>query len=165
MRVGTRAVVDTSGIRDLVTAAQFRSITLKAVRAGVKVLLPVAKAGAPRRPGSGALKQSQGTKAVKGRKGRTGSYAVQGAKAKTQKIVKGKIVKPGKYDHLVQGGTKPHMVGKKKHPGARPNPYRKRAYETVKGTIGDVMTGVMAVEVQKEIAKNSARLLGKITGK
>lgn len=162
MRVGSRVAVDTSGIKGLVTEAQSRAITLKAVRAGVKVLLPVAKAGAPRRVGSGALKQSQGTKAVKGRKGRTGSYALQGAKAKTQKIVKGKVVKPGKYDHLVQGGTKPHMVGKKKHPGARPNPYRKRAYETVKGAIGETVATVMAVEAQKVIDKNAASVLAKL---
>jgi hypothetical protein len=162
MRVGTRAVIDTSGIRALASEAQTRSITLKAVRAGIKVLLPVAKAGAPRRQGSGALKQSQGTKAVKGRRGKTGSYAVQGAKTKTQKVVKGKIVKPGKYDHLVQGGTKPHMAGKRKHPGAKPNPYRKRAYEGLKSEIGSMVASVMAVEVQKTISKNAAKLLAKL---
>jgi hypothetical protein len=95
MRVGTRAVIDTSGIRALVSEAQTRSITLKGVRAGIKVLLPVAKAGAPRRKGSGALKQSQGTKAVKGRKGKTGSYAIQGAKVSKTKTFKGKKIIPG----------------------------------------------------------------------
>ena len=46
----------------------------KGVRAGIKVLLPPARAGAPKR--SGALKQAQGTKAKKGRKGKTLAFAV-----------------------------------------------------------------------------------------
>ncbi len=166
-RVGTRVVIDTSGIRELVSEAQTRGITLKGVRAGIKVLLPKAKAGAPKRPGSGALKQAQGTKAVRGKKGKTGSYAVQGAKTKTQKMVrvkgssKARLTIPAKYDHLVQGGTKPHSVGKRKHPGARPNPYRKRAYEASKGDIGDVVAVTMAAETQKVIAKAAAKLASK----
>lgn len=167
MRVGTRVVIDTKGIREVVSEAQTRGITLKGVRAGVKVLLPVAKAGAPRRPGSGALKQSQGTKAVRGRKGKTGSYAIQGAKAKIQKSVKVKgsgkprLAIPAKYDHLVQGGTKPHMAGKRKHPGAKPNPYRKRAYEATKDTIGAAIATTMAAETQKVIAKAAGKLAAK----
>lgn len=169
MKVGTRVVIDTKGIREVVSEAQTRGITLKGVRAGIKILLPVAKAGAPKRPGSGALKQAQGTKAVRGRKGKTGSYAIQGAKTKVQKTVKVKgtnkprIAIPAKYDHLVQGGTKPHMVGKRKHPGAKPNPYRKRAYEATKSEIGDVVAKTMAQETQKVIAKAAAKMATKGT--
>lgn len=183
----SKVKIDVSGITELVSKAKSRSITLKGVRAGMKKFLPLARAGAPRRPRSGALKQSQGVKAAKGRKGNTISYAVQGAKTGFEKMVtpKGKHkpqrTVPEFYDHLVMGGTKPHRLGKGEslgrlskrgrkavirtaqvkggmHPGTRPNPYRRRAWEAAKDYIGAETNRVMAVEIQSEMAKQSARV-------
>lgn len=167
MPIGMRVAVDISGITGLVSEAKQRNITLKAVRAGIKILQPIAKANAPRRKGSGALRQSQGTKAAKGKRGQTVAYAVQGAKTKFQKMVKlpgyrqpVKVV-PAFYDHLVQGGTKPHKLRGGQHPGAKANPYRRRAYESVKSQIGAKMNEVMGIEVQKAIEKQAAKLAAK----
>ena len=199
--IGTRVVIDTSGFKDLVKIAESRSITLKGVKAGIKLLQIAAKAAAPRRVGSGALKQSQGTKAKKGSKGRTLSFAIQGAKTKFVKMAmprgyqnKGltksgrrrwshgyktpqKIV-PAYYDHLVQGGTRPHSLnkgaklkrsklgrlvqtlieGKGSHPGTKPNPYRRRAYESIKDAVGATVNVAMGSELKRIIAKNAAKL-------
>lgn len=176
--VGMKVEIDVRGIASVLSAVQTRQVTLKGVRAGIKVLVGPAKAGAPRRKGSGALKQSQGYKAAKGRKGRTISYAVQGARVAVQKTYKGRVVKPAKYDHLVQGGTRPHRLGKGEklaraaiakfktafkpgtsqttggmHPGARANPYRKRAFNAVKGQVAAAMNKAVGDELQRLIAK------------
>jgi hypothetical protein len=178
MPVGMKVTVetDTRGLSAVVGEAKTRNICLKGVRAGIKVLVGPAKAGAPKR--SGALKQAQGYKAAKGRKGKTIAFGVQGARSSAQRTYKGKVVKPGKYDHLVQGGTKPHRLGKgeklatqrigkladvfkpgtsqssgERHPGAKPNPYRKRAFQAVKDQIGQAVNTAMGEEVQKIIAR------------
>lgn len=182
-----KAKIDVTGIADLVGKVKSRSITLKGVREGIKKFLPLARAGAPRRPRSGALKQSQGTKAAKGKKGNTVSYAVQGAKTGFEKMVtpKGKHkpqrAVPAFYDHLVMGGTKPHRLGKGEslgrlskrgrkavirtaqiaggmHPGTTANPYRKRAWEAAKGYVGAETNRVMGLEVQKVIDANAAKV-------
>ena len=178
---------DVSGILALVGKTKARTITLQGVRAGAKVLLKAARSMAPRRKRSGALRQAQGIKAAKGRRGNTISYAVQGAKTKFVKMVTPKGYRtpqktvPANYDHLVEGGTQPHRLGKGEsvgraavgrrravagtsqtrggqHPGTKPNPYRKRAYESVKGEVGAAMNRAMAEAIQKEIAKEAARV-------
>lgn len=178
--VGMKIEVDVRGFSSLISAVQTRTVTLKAVRAGIKVLIGPAKAGAPRR--SGALKQSQGSRAAKGRKGKTIAFAVQGARNAVQKTYKNRVVKPGKYDHLVQGGTRPHRLGKGEklareaiakfgtafkpgtsqttggmHPGAKPNPYRKRAFAAVKDRVAAEINRVAGLELQKIIDKAGAR--------
>jgi hypothetical protein len=172
--------LDTRGFQGVVTEAQSRGMTLKGVRAGIKVLIAPAKAGAPRR--SGALKAAQGYKAAKGRKGKTIAYAVQGARVAAQRTYRGKTVKPGKYDHLVQGGTRPHRTGKGEklareairkfatvfkpgtsqttggmHPGAKPNPYRKRAFQTVKAVMTAAVSKAMGDELRRVLAREAAK--------
>ena len=61
----------------------------------------------------------------------------------------------------VGGGTKPHDVAGRAHPGAKANFYRKSAYESRKVQIGEVTLSVMGVEMQKAIAKEAARMAGK----
>lgn len=207
--VGMRVQIDTSGFKDIVKLSESRSITLKGVRAGIKILQKPAKSLAPRRVGSGALRQAQGTKAKKGKKGRTLSFAIQGAKTGFSKMVKPRGYKksgrtrggkrrwsggyktpqkavPAFYDHLVQGGTQPHRLGKGQsmrrrgkigraiqqlrvlrdlargapgiHPGTKKNPYRKRAYQSVKAEVGAAVNKAMGDELQRIIAKNAAKL-------
>jgi hypothetical protein len=174
--VGMKVEIDTRGFQGIVSEAKSRNVTLKGVRAGIKVLVGPAKGGAPRR--SGALRQSQGYRAAKGRKGKTIAFAVQGARKAFEKTYKGRRTVPGFYDHLVQGGTRPHRLGKGEklerfdarktadvfkpgtsqttggvHPGAKPNPYRRRAYQSNKDQIGRAVLQTMGVELQKILAK------------
>ncbi len=155
---------DVSGMMAILSEAKQRRVTLKGVKAGAKLLKLAARSQAPKRQGSGALQQAQGVKAAKGNKGVTISYAVQGARKKVVRMVRtGRSKKPQKaipalYDHLVQFGTKPHAVGKKggRHPGAKPNPYRKRAWVTVKDAAGKATLDAMGAELRKLIAKAKA---------
>lgn len=175
--LGVSVQVDTSPIPASMSDLQTRSITLKAVRAGIKIVQSRVKAEAPRKRRH--LQRAQGTVAKKGRKGKTIALAVQGAKTKyirtrpsggRAKSGKAKVW-PAKYDHLVIGGTKPHGVRKgggtlaKKHPGGRANPYRRRAYDSVSGQVNAEMLRVTGIEVQKMLAKNEAKILKKLSGR
>ncbi len=185
---------DTSGIDAVISVARQRGITLAGAKAAGKPLKNAARSGAPKRPGSGTLKQAQGIKAAKGTKaGTTASFAVQGARKKVVKMVKlrGKKkpvkVVPAFYDHLVQLGTRPHALGKGeslgrdvtkrrktavvrtgqttgKHPGAKANPYRKRAWESVKNQAGAAAMKAMGAATQKEIDRQAAKIRTKLGG-
>lgn len=189
--ISGKVKVSTAGIAFLVAENKRRDVTLKGVRAAAKVLERAAKAEAPRR--TGMLRKAQGVLAKKGRKGTTTSFAVQGAKKRTEKMVappgrkKAVRVVPAFYDHLVQGGTKPHSVSKgerlgrekqtnskgrifgrqvaqtsqtgKPHPGARPNPYRKRAWSASQGSAGEAGLVAMAEAERKLIAQAAAKSL------
>jgi len=174
--IGATTTTDVAGMVALVKLSRQRDITLKGVKAGVKVLERAAKAGAPK--ASGALRVAQGNKAKKGRSGGTTSYAVQGAKTKTEKMVtrKGRRTPtravPAFYDHLVNLGTKPHAVGKGSalgrkgkpagaqvgglHPGTAAQPFRRRAWAAVKDQAGGAALKAMAAAVQSAIAKGGA---------
>lgn len=164
--------LDTSGLARLASPAKQRAITLKAVKAGAKVIPGAAKSLAPRR--SGALKQSLGIKAVRGTKGKTSALAVIGARKKVVKEIqrskksasKTKAV-PAFYAHLVEKGTRPHALGKgaklarkgkpqihtnqtgRQHPGAKAHPFLKPAWE------GNADRAIEAGEkvISQEIAK------------
>lgn len=184
--IGGTFKIDTKGFGLVISEAKTRQMTLKGVKAGVRVLQEAARAAAPRRARSGALRQSQGVLAKKGRKGSTISFAVQGARKRVVRYVKLKgyrtpqKVVPAFYDHLVQGGTQAHSLARgsniKKHgapklrdiasalkegfgihPGTKPNPYRKRAWAASKGRIGDTTRAAMAAEAQKIIARASVK--------
>lgn len=173
--VGVQCFTSLPGLDAIEKAAKKRAITLKAVKAGAKLVQRAAKGNAPRR--SGALKQSIGTKGVKGSRGKTLAFAVIGARMKVEKTFKGKLIRPGKYAHLAEKGTRPHSlikrekgaVGKalralkiaaglgKKHPGARAHPFLKPALDSCRVAAQSAMLQTLAVEIQKEIAKASAR--------
>lgn len=93
---------------------------------------------------------------------------------------------PAKYDHLVIGGTRPHSIRKgtrlertvkrkgkekllraigqgvgKPHPGGRPNPYRQRAYNSVKRQVARVVLAAYGKKLQMMFAKAEAKLKGK----
>lgn len=183
--------IDVSGIEAVISVAKSRSITLKGARAGGRLLRVAARAAAPKR--TGALRQAQGLKVAKGTKsGSTASYAVQGARRKVVKFVKVKGRKtpsrviPAFYDHLIQLGTRPHALGKGesigrsggkrrkavavtkqssgKHPGSKPNPYRKRAWDSVKDAAGTAAVKAMGEATQKEIARQAAKMAAKAKG-
>lgn len=182
--LGVRVQVETVGIDSTLTEIQSRNASLKAVRGGIKIVQSAAKSYAPKRLGH--LKRAQGTKAVKGRRGKTGSFAVQGAKVKYVKFTRSgrkgstsmRKVVPAFYDHLVIGGVKPHSIrrgskvaakGKaavgqdtgKPHPGARANAYRLRAYNSVKNQVGAEVLRIYGVETNKILAKADAKLRAK----
>lgn len=189
MPIGVLVEVNTSAITASLKDLQERSVTLKAVRAGIKIVQSAARGTVPKRLKH--LYRAQGTKAIKGRKGKTGSIALQGAKTKYVKVVAtGKRAKtatkrvvPAFYDHLVIGGVKPHYVKRglstktaegrkalsgatgKKHPGHRGNPYRERAYNAVKPQVAAEILRVAGAEVQKMLAKNQAKAFRKMRGK
>lgn len=143
--------------------------------------------------GGGSLRQAQGVLVKKGKKGLTVSFAVQGAKKKLAKMVvfkgrkKPQRVVPAFYDHLVQLGTKAHRLGKGeslgrdatkrrkaivrtsqstggKHPGTKGRPYRKQAYERVKGQAAAAAIAAMRVAVKRAIQKQAAKVFAKATG-
>lgn len=117
-----------------------------------------AKARAPKR--SGALKQSIGIKSQKGTRGKTAALAIVGARVKVQKAVKplrGKkkvIARPAKYAHLVEKGTKAHAG----HPGTKPRPFLRPAFDAVKTQALAAAAKVIAAEIQKVIDRAAAKL-------
>lgn len=142
--------------------------------------------------GGGSLKAAQAVLAKKGRRGLTLAFAVQGAAKKydRQVLLKGRKkstrIVPAFYDHLVQLGTRAHRTGKGeslgrtatkrrgvvaatsqakggRHPGTRPNPYRKRAWGSVKGLAGQAALTAMGQATQTEIAKQAAKVFAKAT--
>lgn len=143
--------------------------------------------------GGGSLRQAQGVLVKKGKKGLTVAFAVQGARKKAVKMVvlkgrnKPQRVIPAFYDHLVQLGTKAHRLGKGestgreatkrrkaivrtsqttggKHPGTKADPYRKRAWEAVKGPAAAASMAAMQVAAKKAIQKQAAKVFAKATG-
>lgn len=177
--------LDLSGLVELKTLSRQRAVTLKAVKAGAKLVQQAAKIRAPRRAtkGGGGLRQSIGIKAEKGRKGKSLALAVIGARKKVSRMVKPprgrKLVKsvPAYYAHLVEKGTAGHAItsgasrgrGKSSkatshkinHPGAVAKPFLGPAWAAVKEAAIDAGQKVMAAEVQKAIAKAAAKLAKK----
>lgn len=176
--------VDTKGLGAVAKITQQKTITLKAVRAGAKIVAKAAKARAPRRKRSGALKLSIGTKAAKGKRGRTTAYAVIGARKKVSKVVPvgrgGRMVKavPAYYAHLVEGGTRPHRLKRGarlarrtqaargqgaggQHPGAKAKPFLGPAFDATKDRAMAEAQRVLGEETRKLIAKQAARLAAK----
>jgi HK97 gp10 family phage protein len=181
--IEAKIVADMTPARLLASVAVQRRITLKAVKAGAKLVVPKAKAGAPRRKGSGALKQSQGIKAEKGKRGKTLAFAVVGARKKVEETIprgrKSVRVVPSYYAHLVEKGTRAHSLNKgaklgrkgkanigqgtgKQHPGAKAKPFLGPAWESTKDQVGKVVTETIAAEVKKELRKNAAKAFGKL---
>jgi hypothetical protein len=182
----TKVAIDASGIDAVLSEAKKRNITLKGAKAAGKVLKVAARGQAPKR--SGATKRAQDVKAAKSKKGGTISYAVQGVRRKFSVTFtpkgrrKPERVVPEKIDHLIQLGTRAHSLSKgarlartrkgvttaetgqdtgKKHPGAKPNPYRQRAWESVKGVAMDAAMNAMAQATQKEIDRLAAKIAAK----
>lgn len=175
--------LDLSGLDGLKKASQQRAVTLKGIKAAAKLVQQAAKAGAPKRKGSGTLRRSIGTLAKKGSKGKTLAFAVIGPRQKVRKEgVKtpygGTVTAvPAYYAHLVEKGTRGHSIraGSKlarrtqsakgqavvRHPGAKPNPFLKPAYESTRAAAGAAAERAMGEEIQKIIAKESAKLLAK----
>lgn len=174
----TKVAIDLSGLKKLEKATQQRRVTQKAVKSGAKVVQSAAKGSAPR--ASGALRQSLGVKAEKGRKGKTIAFAVVGPRKKVRKLVKRKgsrmpiVAVPAFYAHLVERGTRPHAIGKgsrlarrgkagsatgRLHPGSRPRPFLGPGYALNRGRIANAITETLRVEIAKEIEKARVRAL------
>jgi hypothetical protein len=142
--VSVSVKVDTSGLRGLASDARRRTMTVRAVGAGARVVAKAAKPLAPRRAAhGGTLKRSLGSKAGKGRRGKTIAFAVVGPRKSVERTIprgrKAVRVVPFFYAHLAEKGTRPHgLGGGRKHPGARPRPFLRpawlRAAKVAKGT-------------------------------
>jgi HK97 gp10 family phage protein len=183
--VASRTVVDLSGLESVASAAKTRGMALKAVKAGAKLIVAAAKARAPRRKRSGALKQSLGIKPAKGTRGKTAAYAVIGPRKKTVKFVPvgrgGRTVKavPAFYAHLVEGGTKPHALAKGsrlargkrsavvksgaggRHPGARAKPFLRPAFDSTVERAIAAAEAALAAELAKVLAKAKPKRPGR----
>lgn len=88
---------------------------------------------------------------------------------------------PAFYAHLVEGGTKPHAVGKgsklgrkgkadvgqtgKKHPGAKAQPFLKPAFESTKAEAAGAALAVMGEGISREIARVAAKAARAAKGK
>ena len=153
--------LDLSGLDAIASVAKQRAITLKAVKAGAKLVQAAAKSKAPKR--SGALRQSLGIKSKKGTRGKTLALAIVGARTKVQKMVKVRgrsskvLAVPSKYSHLVEKGTKPHGG----HPGAKAKPFLRPAFDATKDAAGAAGARVMIAEVEKAIAQQAAKFAKK----
>lgn len=190
-KIKARVKVDTSGLKDIERTAKKKTITLKAVKAGGKVVQQAVKARAPRRKYSGALKQSIGVKGAKGTRGQTAAYAVIGPRKSVVKLIpptRGKKqirAVPAYYAHLVEKGTRPHRLGlgqrlaraatKKKaaqaatsqsrggqHRGARANPFIATAWVSSRKRAAAVAQSVLGQEIKKELAKVSVKVRAKL---
>lgn len=139
--VGVQVFTSFPGLDAIERTAKKRAITLKAVKAGAKLVQHAAKSSVARR--SGALKQSLGIKSQKGTRGKTLALAVIGARAKVVKQYKGKTIKPAKYSHLVEKGTK----------FARARPFLRPALDSQRAAISRVMLDTLAAEIAKALAK------------
>jgi HK97 gp10 family phage protein len=132
----------------------------QAVNEATKPVLREAKAGVP--TATKSLKKSLGRK-VKSYKGGRIVFALVGARKDSKgkpakfrrQVRRSKVGKeitrnPVKYLHLVEGGTKPHSLAKgsrlgigKQHPGARPNPFMRRANDRTKITVKSIMANTL----------------------
>lgn len=148
--VGVQVFTSFPGLEAIERTAKRRAVTLKAVKAGAKLVQQRAKPAAARR--SGALRQSIGIKAQKGSRGKTLALAVIGARAKVEKQYRGKKVKPSKYAHLVEKGTKRSAA----------KPFLKPALDTQKDRISRAILDTLAAEIARVVAKESAKALAKL---
>lgn len=171
-----QVLTDTSGLEQVSSVTKKRTITLKAVKAGGKIVQAAAKQKAPRRKGiGGGLRQSIGLKPVKGKKGRTLAYCVVGPRHKVVRMVKrGRKTykhRPSKIAHIVEKGSQPHTLRKGKsggvvrHPGAKPKPWLAPAFREQKARVGAVVAVTLADETQKVIAKVRLKDAAKKRGK
>lgn len=150
--IGVQVFSNFPGLDAIAKLAKQRAITLKAVKAGAKIVQRAAKANAPRR--SGALKQSIGIKAAKGTRGKTLAFVVIGARAKVEKVFRGRKVKPSKYSHLVEKG----------HKGVAARPFLKPALDSSRGAAERAMLDAMAEEISKALAKEANAAFKKFKG-
>lgn len=150
--IGVQTFTNFPGLDAIEKTAKRRALTLKAVKAGAKLIQSAAKSNAPRR--SGALKQSIGIKAGKGTRGKTLAFAVIGSRAKVEKSWRGKKVKPSKYARLVEQGTRT----------AAAKPFLGPALDTNRSAAGAVMLQVLAVEIRREMQKSAQAALKKFRG-
>lgn len=148
-----------------------RKVTRPAVRAGASIVAKAAQANAKPsefEDSSGALRRSIGIKTgTLKRQGQVfGVYAVVGARKgegdREHTDPRGVSVfrRPYKYDHLVEGGTKPHFAGKggkQFHPGAEAKPFLEPAFEDNRVRIRDAVKTRLALEVDKEARKQAAK--------
>lgn len=181
---GMKLIVAENKKRD-VTLKGARAGT-KVLERAAKAEAPVRKGSGMLRKAQGVLakKGRKGTTisfAVQGARKRIEKMVTLPGRTKPQRVV------PAFYDHLVQGGTAAHSVSKgerlerkqktsksgkaygkmvaqtsqtgRKHPGARANPYRRRAWNTSQGAVGDAALNAMA-EAERKILADAATKSG-----
>ena len=152
-----------------------RTVARPAVRAGASIVSMEAKANAKPssfEDSSGALRRSIGVKVRTARsRGRpSGIYALvgarqgQGDRQHTDKRGVTVTRKPFRYDHLVEGGTKPHFAGKggkQFHPGAEAKPFLGPAFEDNRVQIESAVRTRLAEEIEKNARRVAAKQAAK----
>lgn len=139
-----------------------RKISLAAVRAGAKPVISAAASAAPRE--SGRLQESIGAKTKAYRRGAEATIAVIGARKGFGGDYRGYPRDPRYYSHMVEGGTRPHLlpylrIGGEiirqwwRHPGARPKPFLAPAFDSQKQMALSAITAKLRQRLEKEAAK------------
>lgn len=116
----------------------------------------------------GLLKKSMGSK-VKTYVQSGAVVAIVGPRSDFKQVIAGKPVKPSKYAHLVEFGTRAHLIprrsnvatrktyGGQMHPGAKAQKPLTRGYKSGLEGAGPRMADRMAVEIEKQAAKGAFR--------
>lgn len=91
-----------------------------------------------------------------GAKGRAKTVSKKVQKERGRKYVSGEIY-PRNYAHLVEYGTKPHMIGKVFHPGAQPKPFMRPAFHTQAENAKNRIIHTVFVELEKEAGRIAKR--------
>jgi HK97 gp10 family phage protein len=152
-----------AGMKD----ASKKRVLRPAIKEGAKIVNQAAKVNAASsnfEDSLGGIRRSIGIKTGTIKRG-GGVYAIVGARKgqgeKPDERVKGGVRKPFHYLHLVEGGTKPHMVGSRHHPGAKAIPILKPAYEENKTQIETIVRVRLAQEIEKEARLQAAKAAAK----
>ncbi len=122
---------------------------------------------AQREASSGQLWRSIGF-VVKTYKGGVITVGIVGARGGFGITFHGKPRDPVYYAHLVEGGTKPHALGKgssrrkskqhgNMHPGTKPRPFLRPAWDATESEVQDVITAEMQRGIEKAMAKHMSR--------
>jgi hypothetical protein len=148
-----------SGLPDRVQ----RRVMREAVKPANSIAVKAAKRLCPTR--LGLLKRSLGTK-VKTYVAKGTVTGITGPRTNVTATVEGKTVKPAKYSHLVEKGTRPHrititpktgpMAGKPvtlNHPGARATNFIAKAEETTRAQRVSAATEKLTAGTVREAVK------------
>jgi HK97 gp10 family phage protein len=132
-----------------------RRILKRAMEAASKPMLSAIKQSAKSVRRFGYLAQSIGKKtlAVK-RGGGERLRVIIGPKADFVRVKDGRKEWPAKYAHLVERGTKPHMVQQRnriwQHPGTPPRWFMAHAYRATKAQSAEIAHTILKAEIVKE---------------
>lgn len=166
--------INVNGEREIVRALRklddrlVRRVMRKAVRAGANPIVRTARQNVPR--STGLLRKSLGTKVKTYNNGTI--VAIIGPRTGFKQLVNGKPRNPTKYAHLVEFGTKAHLIGRAgiyfrvlrewvggpiEHPGSTGTRFLTRAFQFNQRGSRRAMSKKALQEIEKEAQKLRAK--------